>query len=90
MCDRARWLNGPLRFENEPARHKLLDLLGDLALLGALPCAHVVAWKASHALHVRMARLIAAAQAQGRPEVGGQVGDQVGGQLGGARWSSDR
>ena len=46
MCDRQRWLNGPLRFENEPARHKLLDLLGDLALLGALPCAHVVAWKA--------------------------------------------
>ena len=46
VCDRQRWLNGPLRFENEPARHKLLDLLGDLALLGALPCAHVVAWKA--------------------------------------------
>ena len=55
VCTRDAWLNdGPLRFANEPARHKLLDLVGDLALLGGqLPCAHVVAWKASHKLHVR-------------------------------------
>ena len=74
MCDRARWLTGPLRFANEPARHKLLDLVGDLALLGALPRAHVVAWKASHKLHVRLARLIrdgrrgAEGGAQAKPE----------------------
>lgn len=62
MCDASRWLNGPLRFANEPARHKLLDLLGDLALLGGgLPRAHVVAFRASHRLHVRLAQAIEAA-----------------------------
>ena len=63
VCDRVRWLNGPLRFDNEPARHKLLDLLGDLALLGALPKAHVVAFRASHRLHVRLAQAIERQQA---------------------------
>jgi UDP-3-O-[3-hydroxymyristoyl] N-acetylglucosamine deacetylase len=52
------WLNPPLRFEDEPCRHKLLDLIGDLALCATpghagLPVAHVVAFKASHALHVK-------------------------------------
>lgn len=28
------YINGPLKFENEPARHKLLDIIGDLALIG--------------------------------------------------------
>lgn len=55
VCDKDGWLNptpdgcvSPLRFANEPARHKLLDLLGDLALLGggALPNAHITAFKA--------------------------------------------
>ncbi len=45
VCDGDDWLNGPLRFANEPARHKLLDLLGDLALVGPLPHAHVVAFR---------------------------------------------
>ncbi len=58
VCDRDGWLNPPLRFENEPVRHKLLDLIGDLSLLGPLPQAHVLAYKASHALHVRLARAI--------------------------------
>ena len=58
VCDSEQWLTGPLRFVDEPARHKLLDLVGDLALLGTLPCAHVVAWKASHRLHVELARQI--------------------------------
>lgn len=62
VCDGSRWLNGPLRFANEPARHKLLDLMGDLALLGGgLPATHVVAFRASHRLHVRLAQAIAAA-----------------------------
>lgn len=52
------WLNPPLRFTDEPCRHKLLDLIGDLALCtppghAGLPVAHVVAFKASHALHVK-------------------------------------
>ena len=60
VCDHDVWLNGPLRFANEPVRHKLLDLVGDLSLLGGLPCAHVVAYRASHRLHVRLALALAA------------------------------
>ncbi|MDB9528563.1 UDP-3-O-acyl-N-acetylglucosamine deacetylase [Oscillatoria sp. CS-180] len=63
VCDREGWVNPPLRFENEPARHKLLDLIGDLSLLGALPTAHVVAYKASHALHTQLAKALSQATA---------------------------
>jgi UDP-3-O-[3-hydroxymyristoyl] N-acetylglucosamine deacetylase len=65
VCDHDGWVNPPLRFENEPARHKLLDLLGDLSLLGTLPQAHVVAYKASHQLHGQLAQAIAQQQNSG-------------------------
>jgi UDP-3-O-[3-hydroxymyristoyl] N-acetylglucosamine deacetylase len=58
VCDRQGWLNPPLRFANEPARHKLLDLVGDLSLLGTFPQAHFLAYKASHNLHVQLAKAI--------------------------------
>ncbi|MEN9216187.1 MAG: UDP-3-O-acyl-N-acetylglucosamine deacetylase [Gloeomargarita sp. HHBFW_bins_162] len=59
VCDRERgWLNPPLRFPDEPVRHKLLDFLGDLALLGALPQGHFLAYKAGHRLHTRLAGLL--------------------------------
>lgn len=61
VCGPEGWLNPPLRFENEPVRHKLLDLVGDLSLLGVLPQAHVVAYRASHRLHVGLAQEIAQA-----------------------------
>ncbi len=50
VCDGNRWLNPPLRFDNEPVRHKLLDLIGDLALVG-FPKAQVLVYKGSHRLH---------------------------------------
>jgi len=53
------FLNPP-RFPNEPARHKVLDLLGDLALLGADLKAAVIAVRAGHTLHVALARALAA------------------------------
>ena len=56
VCGAEGWLNPPLRFANAPARHKLLDLVGDLSLLGTMPTAHFVAYKASHALHTQLAR----------------------------------
>jgi UDP-3-O-[3-hydroxymyristoyl] N-acetylglucosamine deacetylase len=56
VCDETGWLNPPLRFENEPVRHKLLDLTGDLSLLGEFPLIHVIAYKASHRLHTDFAR----------------------------------
>lgn len=61
VCDRQGWLNPPLRFLDEPVRHKLLDLLGDLSLLGVLPCMHVLAYKASHHLHTQLALRLAQA-----------------------------
>ncbi|MEM9769396.1 MAG: UDP-3-O-acyl-N-acetylglucosamine deacetylase [Cyanobacteria bacterium P01_D01_bin.71] len=60
VCDRDGWVNPPLRFDNEPARHKLLDLIGDLSLLGTLPIGHIMAYKASHQLHVRLGQLLTA------------------------------
>jgi UDP-3-O-[3-hydroxymyristoyl] N-acetylglucosamine deacetylase len=56
VCDVDRWINPPLRFPNEPVRHKLLDLIGDLSLVGSWPKAHFLAYKASHHLHVRLAK----------------------------------
>jgi UDP-3-O-[3-hydroxymyristoyl] N-acetylglucosamine deacetylase len=53
------FLNAP-RFPNEPARHKLLDLLGDLALIGADLAAAVIAVRAGHTLHVALARALRA------------------------------
>ena len=59
VCSHQGWVNPPLRFTNEPARHKLLDLVGDLSLLGQLPTAHVMAYKASHKLHTQLAAKLA-------------------------------
>jgi UDP-3-O-[3-hydroxymyristoyl] N-acetylglucosamine deacetylase len=47
-------LNGPLRFPDEFGRHKALDLIGDLALVGRPLQARVVAHKAGHALHTQL------------------------------------
>lgn len=58
VCDESGWLNPPLRFSNEPARHKLLDLVGDLSLLGTIPVAHFLAYKASHKLHIQLAKKV--------------------------------
>jgi len=43
----------PLRWSNEVVRHKALDLIGDLALLGAWPLCDVIAIKSGHKLHAR-------------------------------------
>ncbi len=50
--------NGELRFADEFVRHKALDLLGDLALVGRPVVGHVVAHKAGHAMHATLARLL--------------------------------
>jgi len=58
VCDGDGWLNPPLRYPDEPVRHKLLDLLGDLALAG-LPQAQVFAFRGSHGLHTALAAALA-------------------------------
>ena len=54
------YLNEP-RFANELARHKILDAIGDLALLGRPLQAHLVAIRSGHSLHVTLAHEIARA-----------------------------
>ena len=48
-------LNSSLRFEDEFVRHKILDLVGDFALLGHPIVAHAVVHRGGHALHTAMA-----------------------------------
>ena len=54
VCNGDSWVNPPLRFANEPVRHKLLDLIGDLAFVG-LPRAQIFVYKGSHSLHTEFA-----------------------------------
>lgn len=49
---------GGLRFPDEPCRHKALDLIGDLALLGRPLLGRVVAYKAGHAMHAQLVKQI--------------------------------
>jgi len=51
-------LNNPLRFEDEFVRHKILDAVGDLALVGYPVIGHLVAHRAGHALHTEFAARI--------------------------------
>lgn len=53
--NRASVLNpGGLRFADEPCRHKVLDLIGDLALIGRPLLGHVIAERAGHAMHAAL------------------------------------
>ena len=54
VMDDLSILNGPLRFPDEFGRHKALDLIGDLALVGRPLQARIVAHKAGHALHTQL------------------------------------
>jgi len=52
-------MNGvELRFSNEPVRHKVLDLIGDLALLGLPIKGHVIAARSGHAANVELVKEI--------------------------------
>lgn len=56
VYDDEKCLSVP-RFEDELVRHKTLDVMGDLYLLGSIK-AHIIAQKSSHELNARLARLI--------------------------------
>jgi UDP-3-O-acyl-N-acetylglucosamine deacetylase len=51
-------LNGPLRFPDELVRHKILDLLGDLFLLGKPLVGTIIAQGAGHQLHLQLVHRI--------------------------------
>ncbi len=50
--------NRPLHFPNEPARHKLLDVMGDLALIGVPLKAQILAARPGHASNIEFARKV--------------------------------
>ncbi|HEU5342562.1 UDP-3-O-acyl-N-acetylglucosamine deacetylase [Edaphobacter sp.] len=54
ILSRQRVENGPLRFPDEFVRHKVLDLIGDLALAGRRIQGTVVAERAGHAMHTAL------------------------------------
>ena len=54
----------PLRFEDEFVRHKILDIIGDLALVGARIRGHLVAVKPGHAANAELASALAREQAR--------------------------
>ncbi len=58
VIDSDKILNGHLRFADEFVRHKILDVIGDLALLGYPILGHVVAYKAGHEIHTSLAKEI--------------------------------
>src|ERR1044072_2925094 len=49
----------PLRFPDEFVRHKILDIIGDLALFGARLCGHIIAVRPGHAANADLARALA-------------------------------
>lgn len=69
VLDDAGIVSGPLRFRDEFVRHKILDLLGDLALLGRPLNGRIHARKAGHALHIDFARALDAALARPTADV---------------------
>jgi len=50
---------GGLRFDDEFVRHKILDILGDLAILNSALCFHVVCLRGGHALHLKLVQKLA-------------------------------
>ena len=58
VMDDHRIINGSLRFKDEFVRHKVLDLVGDLALIGRPLVGEITAHRAGHALHSRFVQEI--------------------------------
>lgn len=60
-------IDNRLRFADEPARHKVLDMIGDLFLLGHDVCGHLVAYRSGHPLNIELVRALAGAMTQVLP-----------------------
>lgn len=58
LIDGEKVINTPLRFPNEPARHKVLDIIGDLYLLGRPIKGHFIARKSGHTQNIAMVQKI--------------------------------
>ena len=58
MLSESGVLNRSLRFEDEFVRHKILDAIGDLALIGYPLIGHLVVNRGGHALHTAFASMV--------------------------------
>lgn len=58
VIGRKAILNNELRFPDEPVRHKILDFIGDLALLGKPVVGHFLAWRSGHSANAAFARFL--------------------------------
>lgn len=65
----------PMKYSNEPARHKLLDLLGDMYLLGRSVHAKIIATRPGHTSNVKLTQLLKAKYLDYRKNVGRPVYD---------------
>jgi UDP-3-O-[3-hydroxymyristoyl] N-acetylglucosamine deacetylase len=58
VLDEEKVISGPLRFSDEFVRHKILDLIGDLSLLGHPILGRIEVHKGGHALHHRLVQFL--------------------------------
>lgn len=58
VYENGKLLSGPLRFPDEPVRHKILDLLGDLALMGRKLRGRFFAVRSGHGFNVRFVHML--------------------------------
>ena len=56
--DKGPLNNTGMRFPNEPARHKMLDFIGDMALLESLPWAHIRLFRPGHKLNYEIIKAL--------------------------------
>ena len=70
-------VNGPLRFKDEFVRHKILDLVGDLALIGRPIVGEITAHRAGHALHSMFVEKLLRVTAAQREEQAVVFGDSA-------------
>ncbi|MFH1782050.1 MAG: bifunctional UDP-3-O-[3-hydroxymyristoyl] N-acetylglucosamine deacetylase/3-hydroxyacyl-ACP dehydratase [Candidatus Omnitrophota bacterium] len=70
-----RVIDNKLRFDDEFARHKILDLLGDLYLLGSSITGHIIAVRSGHPLNIRLVSKIN--KQRGKTQAGGLKGVYV-------------
>lgn len=75
-------MNGQLRFRDEFVRHKVLDLIGDLALVGAPLKAHLIVFKGGHQMHAALVQKMLERRAtQAAVEMTPEIPDRAFGRL---------
>jgi len=58
IIDKDKVINNEFRFSDEPVRHKISDLIGDIALLGKYLVAHIIGIKSGHSINTKLIRKI--------------------------------